>query len=275
MTASTSRDGEASLQGKVALVTGCARAHGTGRAIAVALAAAGAAVAVTDLAVEGTRNLHEGQGDPDDWHGLTSVVAELESLGVRAIRVLGDVGRAADAERMVGEVVDHFGRVDVLVNNAAAPQGEDRAVTWEVPEHAFDLVFRVNTKGVFLMSSAVARNFVATGGPGCIVNIASSGGRRGFAKTGAYCASKAAVISLTQTMALELAPYDVRVNAVCPGPTDTARSGPNRPATVAGIPLNRVGVPADVANAVVFLADPRSSYITGQSLNVDGGLILS
>jgi 3-oxoacyl-[acyl-carrier protein] reductase len=263
----------------VALVTGCARWNGLGRAIALRLARDGANVAVSDLSLEGTRNAHEqvegGDRTAATWRGLTSVTEEIEALGVSGLPVVGDVGLSSDVERMVGEVIDRFGRIDILVNNAAAPQGADRGVTWEVPEEAFDLVMRVNTKGVFLMSTAVARHMITRGGPGRIINIASSGGRRGFPRTATYCASKFAMIALTQSMAAELAEYGVTVNALCPSPTDTSRSGPNREKVAATIPLGRLGTPTDVANAVAFFASEQADFITGQALNVDGGLIMS
>lgn len=275
------------LDGQVALVTGCGRYRGLGRGIALALASAGADVALTDIARDGTRNVMEA-GEEEravGWKGLDSVVEEVEELGRRAVALLGDVGRAEDAQRMVDDAADALGAVDILVNNAGAPHGADRTWTWEVPEDAFDAVLRINTKGVFLMSSAVVRHLLGRESSGRIINIASGAGKRGFPQRAAYCASKFAVIGLTQSMAQELASRGITVNAVCPGAMNTARQASRAARAASGddadaeaappvAPVNRLGEPLDVARAVAFLADPDADYITGQSINVDGGLIM-
>jgi NAD(P)-dependent dehydrogenase (short-subunit alcohol dehydrogenase family) len=263
----------------VALITGCGRHNGMGRAIALRLARAGTNVAVTDLTASGTRNSHErsqaSSGDSISWRGLESVKAEVEALGAKATVIVGDVSVSADVDHMIEEVLGSFGRIDILVNNAAAPQGADRNVMWEVPPDAFDSVMSVNVRGVFLMCSAVARHMIERSGGGRIVNIASSAGRRGFARLAPYCASKFAVIGLTQSLAAELAGFNVTVNAVCPGPIDTARASSNRAAALESIPLGRAGRPEDVASAVAYLVSSEACYITGQALNVDGGFIMS
>ena len=144
------------FDGKVVLVTGCARARGMGRAISVAFAHAGADVVVTDVVPGGTRNENE-EGLAEirlGWKGLESLAGEIEGLGRRVLTLVGDVSRAADAGRFVSDALARFGRVDVLVNNAAAPHGADRRLLWEVPEEAWDLVIDVNLKGTFLMSRA-------------------------------------------------------------------------------------------------------------------------
>ena len=145
------------FDGKVVLVTGCARARGMGRAISVAFARAGADVVATDVAAGGTRNENE-EGLEEirlGWKGLESLAGEIQGLGRRVLTLVGDVSRAADAERFVADALAQFGRIDVLVNNAAAPHGADRRLLWEVPEEAWDLVIDVNLKGTFLMSRAV------------------------------------------------------------------------------------------------------------------------
>ena len=268
------------LAGSVAVVTGCGRKQGIGRATALALAAAGADVAVTDIAAAGTRNAGE-VGDADaaaGWKGLPSLVEELEGRGSRALPVLGDVGIKDDAERMVREVVEHYGRIDILVNNAAAPHGGDRTWLWEVSEETFDEALRVNTKGVFLMSTAVIRHLLQRGGPGRIINIASVAGTVGLAQRGPYCTSKFAVRGLTQTMAQELAPHGITVNAVCPGAVDTSRRASSathmaalQESGVQTLTFNQVAGPEAVAHAVAFLAHPESGYINGQSIIVNGG----
>ena len=278
------------LEGQVALITGAGRVNGMGRAVAKALAAEGATVAASDLTLTGTRNVGEvGQYDERaGWQGLPSLIAELEDLGVKAMAVTGDASKKADADRMVAEVLEQFGRIDILHNNAGAPQGADRNLIWEVPEEWFDLVVAVNVKGVFLMSQAVIRHMLERGGGGRIINTASVAGKVGMKRTGPYSASKFAVIGLTQAMAQELAPYGITVNAVCPGMINTSRLDagyykqvpleelePMKQARAQKVvPVGRLGEAEDIANLVRFLCSPASSYITGQSINVDGGWVM-
>ena len=273
------------LDGRIALVTGCARMNGLGRAIARALAEAGADVAVTDIATGGAKNALEKSTVEADagWQGLASVVREVQGFGRRSIALLGDVGDEADAGRMVREAIDQLGRIDILVNNAGAPHGADRNWSWEIPAEAFDTVMRINTRGTFLMSTAVTRHLLlresGTRG-GRIINMSSSSGQRGLQQRAAYCASKFAIIGLTETMALELASKGITVNAVCPGPIATARNESTRARSEAGqdkglkldmTPVGRIGRPMDVARAVLWLADPVADFITGQSIAVNGG----
>jgi NAD(P)-dependent dehydrogenase (short-subunit alcohol dehydrogenase family) len=269
----------ADLSGLAALVTGCGRARGIGRAIALTLAAAGADVAVTDVAASGIRNV--GESGPAGTDGLSDLVDQIKQLGCRAIGLTGDVADAADVEAVVATAVAELGRVDILVNNAGAPHGGDRAPSWLVPELAYDEVMRVNAKGVFLMSGVVIRHLLHRGARGRIVNIASVAGKVGYPERAVYCASKFAVIGLTQAMAQELAPRGITVNAVCPGAVATDRNVAtrHRAATTgdaaadnaSSSPVGRIGEPDDIARAVLYLVDPAASYVTGQSLVVDGG----
>ncbi|PYN92079.1 MAG: short-chain dehydrogenase, partial [Candidatus Rokuibacteriota bacterium] len=202
------------FDGKVVLITGCARARGIGRAIAGAFARAGADIVATDIATGGTRNENE-EGLEEirlGWKGLESLAGEIEGLGRRALTLVGDVSRAADTERFVTEALARFGHIDVLVNNAAAPHGNDRRLFWETPEDAWDLVLDVNLKGTFLMSRAAAPHMIQRRG-GRIVNLASVAGKRGTARRGAYTASKFGIVGLTQVMAQELAAHGITVNA--------------------------------------------------------------
>jgi 3-oxoacyl-[acyl-carrier protein] reductase len=265
------------FEGRCVLVTGCGRVRGIGRALSVAFARAGADVVATDIASGGTRNENE-EGLEEirlGWTGLESLAKEIEGLGRRILTLEGDVSRAADAERFVKEALARFGRIDVLVNNAAAPHGADRRLLWEVPEEAWDLVIDVNLKGTFLMSRAVIPHMLSRRS-GRIVNMASISGKRGTPRRGAYTASKFGVIGLTQAMAQELAPHGITVNAICPGFIVTEAT---RELAAAGkleevrrrTPYRRLGTPEDVAGCAVFLASPESEFITGQNLVVDGG----
>jgi NAD(P)-dependent dehydrogenase (short-subunit alcohol dehydrogenase family) len=270
--------------GRVVLVTGCARARGIGRAIAVAFARAGADVVVTDVAAGGTRNENE-EGLEEQrlgWKGLDSLAGEIQSLGRRVLTLVGDVSHAADAERFVEEALAQFGRIDVLVNNAAAPHGADRRLLWEVPEGAWDLVIDVNLKGAFLMSRAVIPHMLKRGS-GRIISMASVSGKRGTARRGAYSASKFGIIGLTQVMAQELGAHGITANAICPGSVETSRRestsrreralaecDPNAP-VLSLPPTGRVARPDDIARLALFFASEASDHITGQAWNVDGG----
>jgi 3-oxoacyl-[acyl-carrier protein] reductase len=276
------------LDGKVVLITGCGRARGIGRAMAGAFARAGADVVATDVAAGGTRNEND-EGLEETrlgWTGLGSLAAEIEGLGRRIATLVGDVSRAADAERLVAGALEQFGHVDVLVNNAAAPHGADRRLLWEVPEEAWDAVLGVNLKGVYLMSRAVIPHMLARGS-GRIINMASVSGKRGTARRGAYTASKFGVIGLTQVLAQELAAHGITANAICPGSVDTSRreSTARREQALAAQdretalsfsrpPVGRVARPDDISRLAVFLASDQSDHITGQAWNVDGGTVM-
>ena len=276
------------FEGKSVLVTGCGRVRGIGRALAVAFARAGADVAATDIAPGGTRNENE-EGLEEirqGWKGLESLAAEIQGFGRRVLTLVGDVSRAADAERFVAEALARFGRIDVLVNNAAAPHGADRRLVWEVPEEAWDLVLDVNLKGTFLMSRAVIPHMLSRRS-GRIINMASVSGKRGTPRRGAYTASKFGVIGLTQVLAQELASYGITANAICPGSVDTSRrestsrreralAEGNPGAPVLGLPpTGRVARPDDIARLALFFASEQSDHITGQAWNVDGGSVMS
>src|SRR3989442_9087 len=275
------------FEGKSVLVTGCGRVRGIGRALAVAFARAGADVAATDIAPGGTRNENE-EGLAEirlGWKGLESLAGEIQGFGRSVLTLVGDVSRAADAERFVAEALARFGRVDVLVNNAAAPHGADRRLLWDVPEEAWDLVLDVNLKGTFLMSRAVIPHMISRG-KGRIINMASVSGKRGTPRRGAYTASKFGVIGLTQVMAQELASHGITANAICPGSVDTSRreSTSRRERALAetdpsarvlmAAPTGRVARPDDIARLALFFASAQSDHITGQAWNVDGGSVM-
>jgi len=269
---------------RVAVVTGCGKRDGMGRAIALRLAASGAAVVVCDKEPAGVLNRRQEivgvPGGPDGWQGVTSLVEEIAAAGGTASAALGDIGDEGDAQRMVGEAVTRYGRLDILVNNAAAPQGLDRRDITEVPVDVWDHVVRVNLRGTFLMSR-LAVPVMRGQRSGRIVNISSMAGVVAVPRSAAYSASKAAVIALTRSMALDVAPWGITVNAICPGAVGTSRSflsedpDLDEAAELArrgrGIPVGRVGRPEDIAAAVAYLVDAGADYMTGQILVLDGG----
>jgi meso-butanediol dehydrogenase/(S,S)-butanediol dehydrogenase/diacetyl reductase len=265
------------LRGRNALVTGAAR--GIGRGIALALAEAGANVALADLA--GGPSPGAGASGPTyDLAGqaeLEAAAKEVEARGVRALALTCDVRSAEQAAAAVERTARALGSLDLLVNNAGVVHFDGLA---SFPEERWDLLFDVNVKGTFLMCRAAVAKLVEA--KGAIVNIASVAGKRGYAGGSGYCASKFAVVGLTQALAMELAPQGVRVNAVCPGILGThmwhqhlaspERGG--RPAYEAAIarmvPLGREQTPEDVAQAVLYLAGAPN--VTGVALNVAGGM---
>ena len=276
------------LEGKVAMVTGAGGEHGFGRAIARRLAADGADLVLTDLAPAGIRVVAAKPGT--GWRGLEAVADEVRGAGRRAVTALVDV-RAADQIRAAVALADRtFGRIDILVNNAAAPPGADRVPVIDLPEEAWHAILETNLTGTYLCSKAVAGLMVARGTGGRIVNMSSNCGKVGYARLAAYCASKFGVIGLTQALALELAPHGVTVNAICPGSADTDRldflgrradgsyDEALRAAALAEraaqIPLGRVASVEDVAELTAFLASDAAAYVTGQAINVAGGAVM-
>jgi glucose 1-dehydrogenase len=245
------------LAGKVALVTGAARTGGIGRAIALALAREGADVAVNDV----------GRKDEAD-----EVARMVRDLGRRAAVILADVTRVSECRRIVAETVKAFGRVDVLVNNAGAPE---RAVVEEISEELFDRQVDLHLKGPFFMAQAAIPH-LRGGNPGRIINIGSELGYIGDPLLIPYAAAKAAIQALTKALALAVAPA-VTVNTVSPGPTATERFKAGIEYTEANrekLPLKRWVSPEDVARSVVFLAGPDGDAYTGQTLDPNAGAVM-
>ncbi len=243
------------LSGRSALVTGAG--SGIGRNIATSLGRAGCRVAVNYL---------------DKPEGAEETVAQVRAVGSEAFTVQGDVSRPDDVARMVDAVVDRWGAIDVLVNNAGVQ-------TWtpflDVTEAEWDTVIDTNLKGCFLCTQAAARR-MKTQGRGIIVNIGSGCNKVPFPGLVAYTASKGGIEMLTKVAAVELGPLGIRVNCVAPGAIEVERTR-LEDSDYAGkwgkvAPLRRVGQPQDVADAVVFLASDKTSFVTGQTLWVDGGL---
>ena len=275
------------LNGKVAIVTGAGGKNGIGRAIATRLASEGADVVVTDISqsVEAIREVDMRDG----WEGLPSVVKEIEAMGRQSIDLFSDVSDSAQVDGMLRSVLDHFGKVDILVNNAGSRPGKDRVPVIELEEEAFDEVMRVNVRGTYLCSRALARHMVERGSGGKIISISSGAGKKGIARYAAYCASKFAIVGFTQALAQELASDMINVNAICPGLVDTERvdfiasalapegesSEEHRAMMIRErnlrVPMGRVAVGEDIANMAAFLASNQSDYVTGLSISVSGG----
>jgi 3-oxoacyl-[acyl-carrier protein] reductase len=263
------------FDGKVAVVTGAGRMRSIGRSIAVELARAGC-----DIVLTGTGRPAERYPDDEKqagWGDITSVADEVRSLGRRALPVVTSVTDAAAVEALADQVLETFGRVDIVVNNAGAARGPDRLPVVDLPVHVWHHVIDVNLHGTFYMSRAFAQRFVTAGRGGCIVNISSIGGKLMPANTAAYAASKAGIHALTSSMAKELGPHQVRVNAICPGIIDTSRMDdiprgePWENMIAASVPLGRAGSGDDIANMTVYLCSDQGSWISGQQWNVDGG----
>ncbi len=241
---------------RVALVTG--GRQGIGRAIAVGLARDGTDVAIVDVVATGS-------------DGVAGVVAEIEALGQRALALEADVADFAAAHRIVRQVLETLGRLDILVNNAGINRD---GVLWKMTEEQWDAVIDVDLKGCFNYIRAVAPVFKEQG-YGKIVNITSINGLRGKFGQANYAAAKAGIIGLTKTAARELGRYNVNVNAVAPGLTETQmmRNAPEsvRQQALAETVLGRLAEPEDIANVVVFLCSERARHITGEVIKIDGG----
>ena len=250
------------LENKIALVTGGAR--GIGAAIADRYVTEGARVAVADISLA---NAKETAARHED----------------KAFAVALDVTKTASVEAAVESVVQRWGGVDILVNNAGV---FDMAPIVDVTEASYDKIFAVNVKGLFFTLQAVAKRMIARGQGGKIINMASQAGRRGEALVSIYCASKAAVISLTQSAGLDLIKHRINVNGISPGVVDTPMwtevdalfakyehrpLGEKKRLVGEAVPFGRMGLPEDHAGAAVFLASSDSDYVVAQTFNVDGG----
>jgi 3-oxoacyl-[acyl-carrier protein] reductase len=245
------------LEGKVALVTGAAR--GIGRAIALTLAKEGADVIVSDV----------------NFPGAQQVAQELEAMGRRALAVRADVSILSDVQSMFQKVVEEFGRLDILVNNAGIIR---RGSLEDHPDADWELVLAVNLKGTYYCSREAAR-IMKRQGYGRIVNISSVAGKVGdLASAPSYGASKGAVNTLTKSLARELAPYGITVNAVAPHAIETEMSAEwseeKRRLILAQIPVGRLGRPEEVAAAVAFLVSDEAGFITGEILDLNGGYLM-
>ena len=248
------------LNGKVALVTG--GGSGIGRGIVDSFAAEGASVAI--LEIDGS------------WARETET--QLRARGAQALGIQGDVSRSKEVKNAVERCVEQWGRIDILVNNAAASNGDEAVALADLSEAHLDRIMEVNVKGPLLCIQAVAPVMKANGG-GSVINISSIAARSCYPGRGPYSMSKAALENLTLQAAVELGPRKIRVNSISPGWFRTARNEAHyqRPGELtrrhATIPLGRIGAIEDVARLAVFLASEESDYITGESIEIDGGLL--
>ena len=251
-----------SLEGKVALVVGGRR--GMGRVIALTFAQAGADVAISDVVVEGGE--------------MEIVTEEIRKLGRRSLAIQTDVTQKVQVDNMVQKVVDEFGAIDILVNNQ---NFETQGPVIERSEENWDNHIDIDLKGYFLCSQAAAKRMIERKKGGNIININSGSGINATPNDGVYSVAKAGAIMLTRVLALELASSNIRVNAIAPGITKTERlqgiwSNPELlKEWEARIPLGRMGERGDIASAALFLASEASSWVTGQTLSVDGGSVFS
>lgn len=267
---------ERELSGKVAIVTGAGRLRGIGRATANVLARMGADVVVTGTGRD------PATFPPDEkeagWRDIDSTADEVRAFGVKALPVVMDVTKADDVQALIDQTVDELGRVDILINNAAAPYGADRVPVVEVEEHVFKTVLDVKVVGTYLCSKAGAIQMIKQGDGGRIVNISSTAGKRGNARMAAYNSANFAVDGFTQALAKELAEHEITANCVCPGMTETARLDPIGRGDewwtrAAQVPLGRPAEDIEVGELIGFLSSPRAAYITGQAININGGSV--
>jgi NAD(P)-dependent dehydrogenase (short-subunit alcohol dehydrogenase family) len=267
---------------KTVVITGSGRKKGIGEAIALRFAAEGYNVVISDIGVaKGREFAEEHIGNTAE---MDEIVADCIAAGGQAIGVPCDVRSAADCQNLIAKAVAAFGSADVLINNAGV--GYLMEAFTDFKEESWDAVLDVNLKGAFLCSQAAARQMIAQGTGGNIINIASQAAKSGFPFAAAYTASKHGLVGLTRSNAVELGKFGIRVNAVCPNHITTGlghwqnkffseKLGLDYDSYLQGIrdrnPLGRTGVVEDIAKACFFLASDQASYITGEAMNVSGG----
>jgi 3-oxoacyl-[acyl-carrier protein] reductase/meso-butanediol dehydrogenase/(S,S)-butanediol dehydrogenase/diacetyl reductase len=262
------------LDGKVAIVTGAGRMRGIGRKIAERLGAAGATVVVA-----GRRS---GSSLPEEqeagWRDIDSVAELIVQAGGRALPLAVDITQETSVAELFDRTLREFGRIDVLVNNAAYGRGSDRVPVVDLDFETWKSIYEVNTHGTFLTSRGAARALIEQGSGGSIINISTIATKSARAKVAAYASSKIAVNLLGRVMAMELARHQIRVNTVCPGFTDTSRLSDMSDAAFQNyiqtqIPLRRPDDGTQTAELVLFLASDRGQWITGQTIYADGGAV--
>jgi 3-oxoacyl-[acyl-carrier protein] reductase len=274
------------FKGKVALVTGAAGKRGMGHAVSLRLAGEGANVVVVDK-FAAPRSPFPGD---EGWGGLDNVVTEIKALGKEAMAVVADICLSQEVDATVAKAIEKFGKLDILVH-CAATRGPVTTPIIDLAEGVWKTVLDINLNGTFFIAKAVAKRMVARGEGGKIVLVASMGGVKGMPGSGAYCVSKFGVIGLVKTMALELTKHKIFVNAINPGSVSThlrdtfhREKGRAEGITVEearardyqklieGIPLGRMGTTEEMASLILFLASDECSYITGEAINISGGV---
>lgn len=280
---------EKTLDGKVAFVTGAASKRGMGHAIALRLAGQGAKVVVVDR-YPAPESLFPGD---EGWRGLDEVVEEIESLGSEALAVVADIGNSKEINEAVTKSLDKFGKIDILVN-CVGIRGKVGIPVVDSNEEDLHTIFNVNTLGAFFISKAVAKDMIRRNEGGKIVHIASAAGKIGAPGSAAYAASKWAVIGLVKSLALELAPYKINVNAINPGffitnlrdewlEEESKKSGlsvdevreKDYQKVTSLVPLGRMGTTDNIADLISFLVSNQSDYMTGQDINITGGHLMN
>ena len=265
------------LDGKVAIITGAGRRRGIGYSTAMALASLGA-----DIVVTGTgRDPSTFPSDEKEigWRDIDSTADDVRAAGRKALSMVVDVTDVEQTEELISKTVSELGRVDILINNAAVAIGADRAPIVDVEPDVFQRVLDVKVRGMYLCSRAFIPQVISQGQGGKIVSVASSAGKRGAANAAAYNAANFAVVGMTQSLAHEIGKHQINVNTVCPAAVDTARMdkfgrGSEWQERAALHPIGRAGTPEEVGNFMGFLCTEAASWIHGQSINIDGGMVM-
>ena len=265
------------LKGQVAIVTGAGRMRGLGRATALALAREGASVVVAGTGRDPATFPQDERSA--DWRDVDSVAKEIAEMGREALALVADVTSSDQVQDMVDRTVEHFGRVDILVNNASAPRLAAWAQLEDLSEDAWRSVMDIKVTGAFLCTQAVVREFLKQGGGGSVVNVISVEAKIARASDVAYAVASGALYTFTSKAGRALAPHGIRVNAVSPGTTDTARNdalyGYPRSQDwhdrLQSIPLGRAGTPEEIGNVIAWLCSKEAEFIVGQCIEMDGG----